>query len=31
MGTQFLFGTLLFMVREDDNLEHLAQEQKSDA
>jgi hypothetical protein len=26
--TQFLFRTLLFMTREDDNLEHAAQEQE---
>jgi hypothetical protein len=28
VGTQFMFETLPFMVGEDDDLEHLAQEQK---
>jgi hypothetical protein len=28
MGTQFLFGTLLFTAGEDDDLEHPTQEQE---
>jgi hypothetical protein len=28
VGTQFMFGTLSFTMREDDDLEHLVQEQE---